>query len=171
MRAVAVNQILAQCGMYCYASSFRTQVVEVFGMRFGTTDNLLAKTSSFEQELRQADRLCRSVKSKPRSLLFFDEFGQCTSESSGRRLADATVRYLAQCGGKVVFASHYKSLAQECEGVAPYVMLTKKNATSVRDYYEYQMSRGVAESSDALRVARMVGLPEAIVKRASELMS
>lgn len=170
MRAVAVNQILAQCGMYCYASSFRTQVVEVFGMRFGTTDNLLTKTSSFEQELRQADRLCRSVKNTPRSLLFFDEFGQCTSSSSGRRLADATVRYLAQCGGKVVFASHYKNLAK-CEGVAPYVMHTNKNATNVREYYEYQMRRGVAESSDALRVARMVGLPSAIVQRATSLMA
>jgi len=159
LRAAAINQILAQCGLWCFASRFDTRVVDCVGLRFGASDALVQGVSSLLGELRHADLLCRTATS--RSMLFFDEFAQSTDASSGAALCAATLRFLAGLGCRAVFATHYSRLATTpIKGVAPHTMSDG-----------FQVVPGTASSSEALRVAAAVGLPESLLAQAASLLS
>ena len=160
MRALGLNQVLAQCGIGCFAASWQSSVVDMLGLRFGTSDSVFQATSAFESELRHADLLCRTVTA--RSLVLIDEFGQSTDAASGARLCAALLRFLYSRGCKAVFATHHASLASlPC--VAPHRMATNDASGSLDGYYTHRMVPGRATSSNALWIASKLGIPQSII--------
>ena len=160
MRAVALNQVLAQCGLNCFASAFQTVLVDRIGLRFGASDT--QEHSSFAREVQHADLLCRAA--THRSMVFFDEFAQSTESNGGVRLCLGVLRWLASVGCRTLFATHF---GQELR--AHTHTLCTPLFTDTVGPHPFQLQPGIVPESAALRVAAAAGLPESILRRAAQL--
>lgn len=171
MRQVALIILMAQIGSFVPAADARIGVVDRIFTRIGASDDLAAGASTFMVEMRE----CRTIveQATSRSLVLMDEVGRGTATFDGMSLARAILEYLHEwVGAKTLFSTHYHeltALADNLSGVVNYTTSVAEDGQNV--IFLRKVVPGRANRSYGLHVARLAGLPETIIKRASEVLA
>lgn len=178
LRQVALITILSQIGSFVPAKKAHIGIVDRIFTRIGATDSLSTGESTFMIEMREtADILYNSTS---RSLVILDEVGRGTSTYDGISIAWATVEYLVRKdkvtpsspGPKVLFATHFFELT-ELADIFPGI---KNFNVSIHEWKDkiiflYKIVPGSSDRSYGIHVAKLAGLPDKVITRATELLS
>jgi DNA mismatch repair protein MutS len=168
LRQVALCVLLAQMGSFVPAESARIGVVDRVFTRVGASDRLARGESTFMVEMREAAEILQQA--SRRSLVILDEIGRGTSTFDGLSIAWAVAEYLHDTpglGARTLFATHYHELT-DLARTKPRV----RNAHfQAREYGEEvvfmrRLAPGGASRSYGIQVARLAGLPPAVIERA-----
>lgn len=169
MRQVALLVIMAQMGCYVPAKECQMPLFDKIFTRIGASDDILSGQSTFMVEMTEANRaLTLATK---HSLILFDEIGRGTSTYDGMALAQAMIEYIATClHAKTLFSTHYHeltSLADQIDCVRNMHVVVKEDKEEVT--FLYKVKEGSADRSYGINVAKLAGLPEAVLERAKQL--
>lgn len=173
MRQVAIIVIMAQTGSFVPAKSARIGIVDAVFTRVGASDDLAAGQSTFMLEMSEVASIIRNATSK--SLIILDEIGRGTSTYDGMSIARAVLEYISdkkKLGAKTLFATHYHELTEleeKMEGVRNYNTSVKKRGENIT--FLRRIVKGGADGSYGIEVARLAGVPSAVVTRAREILS
>ncbi len=170
MRQVALVVIMAQMGSYVPASFASLAVVDRIFTRVGAYDDLSAGQSTFMVEMTELANILDNASKD--SLVLLDEVGRGTSTFDGLAIAWAISEYLHNVvKGKAIFATHYHQLTQ-LEGVLPgvknYNMAVKEEGGSIT--FLRSVVPGATDKSYGVHVAKLAGVPDAVIKRANEVL-
>lgn len=171
LRSTALNVILAQIGSFVAAESAHIGVVDKIFTRVGASDNISLGESTFMVEMNEAASILNNMSG--RSLILFDELGRGTSTYDGISIAWAIVEHLATCRErpKTLFATHYHELNQMAEsfkGISNFHIAVKE--IEGRVVFLRKLEPGGSEHSFGIHVARLAGMPGAIVERADAVL-
>jgi DNA mismatch repair protein MutS len=171
LRQNALFAVMAQAGSFIPAKSARLGLVDRIFTRIGASDDLAQGRSTFMVEMQEAANILRNVTSK--SLIIMDELGRGTSTFDGLSIAWAVVEYLyerPESSGKTLFATHYHELTKlgENRGI-------RNLSMAVREYREdlvflRKVIDGPADRSYGIFVAKLAGIPEAVLERAKRVL-
>jgi DNA mismatch repair protein MutS len=170
MRAVAQIVLLAQIGGFVPARSATIGVCDRVFTRVGAADNLSRGDSTFMVEMRETASILG--KATRRSLVVFDEVGRGTSTFDGVSIAWAVAEHIHDAiGARTLFATHYHELVALAES-RPRV---RNVSVAVREHageivFLRRVVPGGANKSYGIDVARLAGLPHAVIGRAREIM-
>jgi DNA mismatch repair protein MutS len=171
LRQNALIVVLAQMGSYVPARSARIGLVDRLFSRVGASDDLARGRSTFMVEMVETAGILNQA--TERSLVILDEIGRGTATFDGLSIAWATVEHLHDVNRcRSLFATHYHELTA-LAGRLPEVA----NATiEVREWHDdivflHKVRKGAADRSYGIQVAKLAGLPRAVVERAGEVLS
>lgn len=172
MRQVALIVIMAQIGSFVPAASAHIGVADRVFTRVGASDDLSSGQSTFMVEMSEvADILKNATKS---SLLVLDEIGRGTSTYDGMSIARAVVEHVAnprKLGARALFATHYHELTvleSMVDGVKNYNIAVKKRGDDIT--FLRKIVRGGADDSYGIEVAKLAGVPNAVIVRAKAVL-
>ncbi len=172
MRQVALITLMAQLGSFVPAKSAEIGVVDRIFTRIGAADDLSSGQSTFMVEMNEVSEIIKKATS--RSLIILDEIGRGTSTFDGMAIARAVIEYVAdkKCiGAKTLFATHYHELTElegKLPGVKNYNIAVKKHGFDIT--FLRKIVRGSADDSYGIEVARLAGIPDAVIFRAREIL-
>lgn len=152
-------------GSFVSAREAAISLVDNVYTRVGASDDLAGGQSTFMVEMSETAYILRNATA--RSLVILDEIGRGTSTFDGLSIAWATVEYLCdqkKCGAKTLFATHYHELSElegVLEGVSNYQISVKEHGEEV--IFLRKIVRGGADKSFGVYVARLAGVPHAVV--------
>lgn len=169
MRQTALIIIMAQMGCYVPAKSCRMPVFDRIFTRIGASDDILSGQSTFMVEMTEANRALQEATSH--SLILFDEIGRGTSTYDGMALAQAMIEFIAACiHAKTLFSTHYHELTTLTDSIGcvrnVHVVVKEENDKVT---FLYKIRDGAADRSYGINVARLAGLPDAVLERARGL--
>jgi DNA mismatch repair protein MutS len=170
LRQNALLVILAQAGAFVPAARFRLGVVDRLFSRVGAADDLARGRSTFMVEMVETAAILNQATG--RSLVILDEIGRGTATHDGLSLAWAVVEHLhdvVRCRG--LFATHYHELTDledRLERLACHTMKVREWRAEV--VFLHEVAAGRADRSYGLHVARLAGVPPAVVARAEVLL-
>ena len=172
LRQTALIILMAQMGSFVPASKAHIGIVDKIFTRVGASDNISQGESTFMVEMLESASILNNL--SDRSLILLDEIGRGTSTYDGISIAWAMVEYIHNyptAHAKTLFATHYHEL-NEMEQLFGRI---KNYHVSVREVdntivFLRKLSRGGTEHSFGIHVARMAGMPQSIVKRATEIL-
>ena len=170
MRQVAINAILAQIGSDVACESAELPIFDQVFTRIGASDHLSEGLSTFMVEMTETAALLSASTSK--SLLILDEIGRGTSTYDGMSLAQAILEHLIKhkkC--TTLFATHYHELVElekKFEVIQNAHMSIVEKGGDIE--FLHTLKPGPALKSYGIGVARLAGLPKALLKRAENLM-
>ncbi len=170
MRQNALIVILAQIGAFVPADFARIGVVDKIFTRVGASDDLTLGKSTFMVEMTEAAYILNSATSK--SLILIDEIGRGTSTYDGVAIAWSVAEYIAtKIGAKCIFATHYHELNVMTK-TYPQIKSFRITITEHNGEIEFlrKIVQGGASKSYGIQVAKMAGLPSAVIERSEELM-
>jgi DNA mismatch repair protein MutS len=173
MRQVALITLMAQIGCFVPASKALIGVVDRIFTRVGASDDLASGQSTFMVEMSELANIISNATS--RSLVILDEIGRGTSTFDGLSIAWAVVEFIAdkeKLGAKTLFATHYHELTEledKIEGVKNYCIMVEEKGKDI--VFLRKIARGGASGSYGIQVARLAGIPEPVLLRASEIIS
>jgi len=171
IRQTALCALLAQAGSFVPAASARIGVCDRIFSRIGAEDDLAGGRSTFMVEMAETAAICHHATA--RSLVVLDEIGRGTSTFDGVAIAWAVTEYLAQVVGcRTLFATHYHeltALAQEVPGVFNLHVAVEEWGDEI--VFLRRIEEGGTDRSYGIHVARLAGLPAAVVERARALLS
>jgi DNA mismatch repair protein MutS len=170
-RMVLLVALLGQCGSFVPADRARLGLVDRIFLRSGAGDDIAGGQSTFMVEMTETAAILRNATA--RSLAFFDEVGRGTSTYDGMAIARAIVERLAspERGCRTVFSTHYHELAaiaDQLPSVRNFHMDVQESEQQV--WFTYRVAPGSADRSYGVHVARLAGLPSAVVARADEVL-
>ncbi|TET06257.1 DNA mismatch repair protein MutS [Candidatus Dependentiae bacterium] len=170
LRQVALICIMAQCGSFVPAKEAHLALLDRIFTRIGAGDNVAEGKSTFLVEMEETATIC--TQATPNSLVILDEVGRGTSTFDGLALAQAVVEYIYKViQAKCLFATHYHELTllkDYFPGIVSYYAASKKTSKGV--LFLYTITKGVADGSFGIEVAKLAQLPEAVIKRAQEVL-
>ena len=169
IRQAALLTVLAQAGSYVPAKTAQIGIVDRLFARIGAGDDLASGASTFLVEMSQTARILNRATEK--SLVILDEVGRGTSTFDGLALAQSAVEYLYKslhC--RTLFATHYLQLAalERFPGVANAQVLVEQHEGQL--IFLHQVTSGAADKSWGVHVARLAGVPDAVIDRARDLL-
>ncbi len=174
LRQSALIVILAQIGSFVPAKSATLGIVDRIFTRIGAGDDLASGQSTFYVEMAEAASILR--RATQRSLLLIDEVGRGTGTIDGLAIAQAICEYLLERqthAPTVLFATHFHelvSLAEHWPLVANFHITAVENtARSGAPVFSHRVLPGSSSRSFGIEVAKMAGLPPAVVARAKEI--
>jgi DNA mismatch repair protein MutS len=166
MRQVALIVLLAHTGSFVPARAARIGPVDRIFTRIGAADDLAAGRSTFMVEMTEAANILHNA--TPQSLVLLDEIGRGTSTYDGLALAWACASYLAQTlRAFTLFATHYfelTALAERHPGVANVHLAATEHKGEI--VFLHSVRDGPASQSYGIQVARLAGVPTAVLERA-----
>ncbi|MBW2315986.1 MAG: DNA mismatch repair protein MutS [Deltaproteobacteria bacterium] len=173
LRQVALIVLLAQMGSFVPADAARIGIVDRVFTRVGASDRLARGESTFMVEMREAAEIL-SLASQ-RSLVILDEIGRGTSTFDGLSIAWSVAEYLHDTPGlrpRTLFATHYHELTdlaatKEHVGNAHFEVREWKDEV----VFLRRLAEGGASRSYGIQVARLAGLPDAVIRRAREILA
>jgi DNA mismatch repair protein MutS len=172
LRQTAIIAVLAQIGSFVPAAYARVGLADRVFCRVGASDNLAMGQSTFMVEMSETARILRQA--GRRSLVVLDEIGRGTSTFDGLALAWAVAEALAkreEGGVRTLFATHYHELTRlegELPGVRNYNIAIKQWRGDI--IFLRRLVPGPADRSYGIEVARLAGVPRAVVRRAGEIL-
>jgi DNA mismatch repair protein MutS len=170
MRQIALVVIMAQMGSFVPASFASLAVVDRIFTRVGAYDDLSAGQSTFMVEMTEIATILDNASKD--SLVLLDEVGRGTSTFDGLAIAWAITEYLHNVvKAKAVFATHYHQLTQlegVLSGVKNYNMAVKEEGGTIT--FLRSVVPGATDKSYGVHVAKLAGVPDAIIKRANEVL-
>jgi DNA mismatch repair protein MutS len=173
LRQVALIALMAQMGSFVPAERARIGVVDRVFTRVGASDRLARGESTFMVEMRETAEILRQA--SRRSLVILDEIGRGTSTFDGLAIAWAVAEYLHDTPGlapRTLFATHYHELTD--------LALTKDRvhnghfeAREWKDEVVFlrRLVDGGANRSYGIQVAKLAGLPPALIDRARSILA
>ena len=166
LRQNAIIALLAQIGSYVPASYARIGTVSQLFSRVGASDDLARGRSTFMVEMVETAAILNQADSK--ALVILDEIGRGTATYDGLSIAWATMEHLHDVNRcRALFATHYHELtglASKLEGVDCATVAVKEWESEV--IFLHEVRKGAADRSYGVQVAKLAGLPEAVVERA-----
>lgn len=170
LRQNALIAILAQAGGYAPAEAVHIGVADRVFSRVGAADDLARGRSTFMVEMVETAAILNQA--SERSLVILDEIGRGTSTFDGMAIAWAAIEHLHEknrCRG--LFATHYHELTALSESLPRLVNVSMR----VREWkgevvFLHEVAKGPADRSYGVAVARLAGLPPAVVRRAEEVL-
>ncbi len=172
LRQCALLCLMAQAGSFVPARSAKLPIVDRLFARVGASDNIARGQSTFMVEMQETANILHMA--TPRSLVILDEIGRGTATFDGLSLAWAVAEHLAsnpKARPKTIFATHYHELtdlADALSSVANFHVVVrewKDDLVLLR-----KVVPGRADRSYGIQVARLAGLPPAVVARAREIL-
>jgi len=170
LRQVGLIQLLAQVGAFVPATRARLPVADRIFTRVGASDNLARGESTFMVEMHETAAILHGA--SDRSLVLLDEIGRGTSTYDGVSIAWAVTEHLhEEVGCKTIFATHYHELTQLGD-LLPGVMNLNVAVREVGEDIVFlrRLEPGGADRSYGIQVARLAGVPRAVIERAGELL-
>jgi DNA mismatch repair protein MutS len=171
IRQVALITLLAQIGSFVPAKSATIGVADRIFARVGASDELSRGQSTFMVEMTETARILHTATA--RSLVILDEIGRGTSTYDGISLAWSVVEHLHdQVGCRTLFATHYHELT-DLEESLPGV---RNLNVAVREWQDevvflHRIVAGAADKSYGIHVARLAGVPRAVVERSKDILA
>lgn len=172
MRQTALITLMAQCGSFVPASYANIGIVDRVFTRVGASDDLASGQSTFMVEMNEVAEILKNATSN--SLLILDEIGRGTSTFDGLAIAWSVVEYIDNrriLGAKTLFATHYHELTElegKLESVNNFCIAVKEQGEDI--VFLRKIIKGGADKSYGIQVARLAGLPNAVLKRAGEIV-
>lgn len=170
LRQTALIAVLAQIGSHVPANAAHIGVVRQLFSRVGASDDLARGRSTFMVEMVETAAILNQA--EDRALVILDEIGRGTATYDGLSIAWATLEHLHDVNGcRALFATHYHEMTA-LAGKLPRV----ENATvAVREHdgdiiFLHEVRRGAADRSYGVQVARLAGLPDAVIARARTVL-
>jgi DNA mismatch repair protein MutS len=171
LRQTALITIMAQMGSFVPARKARLGVVDRIFTRIGASDNLARGRSTFMVEMTETAAILNTA--TPRSLILLDEIGRGTATYDGLAIAWAAIEYIHQrTRAKTLFATHYHELtelADRLSGVKNFHVSVKESAGGI--VFLRRVEPGPADKSYGIEVAKLAGLPVAVIERAREVLA
>jgi len=171
LRQNALIVLMAQAGCYVPAQSARVGLVDRLFSRVGASDNLARGRSTFMVEMVETAAIL--AQATDRSFVILDEVGRGTSTYDGLALAWAVVEAVhSKIACRCLFATHYHELArlgETCEALSLHHVRAREWKGDLILLHE--LAEGPADRSYGLAVAKLAGVPEAVVKRARQVLS
>lgn len=173
LRQTAIICILAQTGCFVPAERARLPLLDRIWTRVGASDDLTRGRSTFMVEMTETAAILHSA--TPRSLVLLDEIGRGTATFDGLSIAWAVAEYLhnsADHAAKTLFATHYHELTELAErlpGAQNYQITATEREGEV--VFLHRLERGRASKSYGIEVARLAGLPPAVLTNAREVLA
>jgi len=170
IRQAALIVLMAQAGSFVPAQSARIGAVDRIFTRIGAEDDLAGGRSTFMVEMAETAHICHHA--TRRSLVILDEVGRGTSTFDGVAIAWAVTEYLAQVVGcRTLFATHYHELTALAEKIRTVFNLH----VAVEEWGEevvflHRIEEGGTDRSYGIHVARLAGLPQAVIERSRALL-
>jgi DNA mismatch repair protein MSH6 len=173
-RAVALATLLAHAGSHVPAAAAALTPVDAVFTRMGASDSLLLARSTFLEEMTETADILRQA--TRRSLVIFDELGRGTSTADGAAIAAAVLDFLAgTVACRSLFITHFHRVARD-DGVPAGAAVAHMAADVAVDdagvetvTFRYKLAPGACPRSYGVNVARLAGLPPAVVGRAAGL--
>ncbi len=171
MRQTALIVLMAQIGSFVPADSAQIGIADRIFTRVGASDDLASGQSTFMVEMTEVANILRNATKN--SLLILDEIGRGTSTYDGLSIAWAVVEHIADAkklGAKALFATHYHELTElegRLPGVNNYCIAVKEQGENI--IFLRKIQKGGADKSYGIQVARLAGVPEAVLQRAKEI--
>jgi DNA mismatch repair protein MutS len=172
LRQTALLPVLAQMGSFVPARDAKLPVVDRIYARVGASDNIARGQSTFMVEMQETANILHTATS--RSLVVLDEIGRGTATFDGLSIAWAVAEHLAShptARPKTLFATHYHELTDLADGL-PGVVNAHVAAREWKDDIVFlrKILPGRADRSYGIQVARLAGLPPAVIARAKEIL-
>jgi DNA mismatch repair protein MutS len=171
LRQNALIVVLAQMGCFVPATSAHIGAVDRLFSRVGAADDLARGRSTFMVEMVEAAAILNQ--SGNRSLVILDEIGRGTATFDGLSIAWAVIEHLHEVNRcRSLFATHYHeltSLSAKLPALANHTMRIKEWQGEV--VFLHEVAPGAADRSYGIQVAKLAGLPRAVVDRAGEVLA
>ncbi len=171
MRQVALIVLLASIGSHVPASSCRLGPIDAIHTRIGAADDLANAQSTFMLEMTEAAQILHSASAN--ALVLMDEIGRGTSTFDGLALASGIATQLhnkTQCFA--LFATHYFELTEFPATHTAAVNMHVSAAESGSDIvFLHELQQGPASRSYGVQVARLAGMPAAVLNHARHALS
>ena len=189
LRQNALIVVLAHLGSFVPADSAKIGICDQLFSRVGASDNLAAGQSTFMVEMTETANILNRATEK--SFIIFDEIGRGTATFDGLSIAWAVLEFLDKLAPRTLFATHYHELTSLVRESAEFrVQSSDKNklnselctlnsvkalTISVAEHnneiiFLHKIVPGVATSSYGIHVAKMAGMPDAVVLRAEQVL-
>jgi len=170
MRQIAVIVLLASMGSYVPASACRLGPIDAIHTRIGAADDLANAQSTFMLEMLEGAQILHAA--TPNSLVLMDEIGRGTSTFDGLALASAIATQLHdKTQAYTLFATHYFELtefpAQHHAAINVHVSAVESGRDIV---FLHEIQSGPASKSYGIQVARLAGMPAAVVNHARQTL-
>ena len=171
MRQVALICLLASIGAYVPAEACRLGPLDAIHTRIGAADDLANAQSTFMLEMTEAAQILQTA--TPNSLVLMDEIGRGTSTFDGLALASGIAAHLHdKTQAFTLFATHYFELtefpARHHAAVNWHVSATESGMDIV---FLHELQPGPASRSYGIQVARLAGMPAAVVNHARHALA
>ena len=171
IRQTALLILMAQIGSFIPATQAKIGVVDRIFTRIGSSDEIARGRSTFMVEMVETANILNNATEK--SFIALDEVGRGTSTFDGISLAWAIVEHIQKkIKARTVFATHYHEMAELAES---YPNIRNYNV-AIQEWGEeiaflYKIAEGSADKSYGIHVARLAGIPKAVIKRGREIMA
>jgi DNA mismatch repair protein MutS len=171
LRQAALIAVLAQAGCYVPATRAKVGLVDRLFSRVGASDNLARGRSTFMVEMVETAAIL--AQATPQSLVILDEIGRGTSTYDGLAIAWAVVEAMhdqAKC--RTLFATHYHELTR----LAGRLDALSLHHVRAREWKGdlvllHEVADGAADRSYGIAVAKLAGMPPAVVARAKAVLA
>jgi DNA mismatch repair protein MutS len=172
MRQIALIVILAQMGSFVPCAEAHIGVVDRVFTRIGASDSLARGESTFMVEMKETANILHHA--TERSLILLDEVGRGTSTFDGISIAWAVAEALhdMEWRPRTLFATHYHELTdlvQTKERIKNYNFAVKEWRGDI--IFLRSLAEGASSHSYGIHVARLAGLPTAVIERAKEILT
>jgi len=171
IRQVALLVLMAQIGSFVPAKSAIIGLADRIFTRVGANDDLSRGQSTFMVEMNETANITNNATA--RSLVILDEIGRGTSTFDGLSIAWSVAEYLHdEVKARTLFATHYHELTElemTRSGVRNYNVAVREWNDQI--IFLRKIVKGGADKSYGIQVARLAGLPAAIIARAKEILS
>jgi len=170
LRQNALIAILAQSGAFVPADAAHIGIVDRLFSRVGAGDDLAAGRSTFMVEMVETAAILNQA--TERSLVILDEIGRGTATFDGLAIAWATAEHLHEKNkSRALFATHYHEMTALAERLSSFACVTMR----VREWNDtivflHEIAPGAADRSYGIHVAKLAGLPHAVVARAEDVL-
>lgn len=170
MRQLGIIVIMAQIGCFVPAKEAKMPVFDKIFTRIGASDDLVSGESTFMVEMIEATTALKNATKS--SLILFDELGRGTATYDGMSLAQAILEYVNnEIGCKTLFSTHYHELTKLEKELKH---LKNKHVSASEDgeniIFLHKVKDGSVDKSYGINVAKLAGLPNEVLKRASEIL-
>ncbi len=172
LRQTALLCVMAQVGSFVPAREAKIPLVDRIFARVGASDNIARGHSTFMVEMQETANILHTATS--RSLVVLDEIGRGTATFDGLSIAWAVAEYLAthpRVRPKTLFATHYHELtdlADATPGVVNFHVAAREWKDDI--VFLRKIVPGRSDRSYGIQVARLAGLPVAVIERAREIL-
>ena len=170
MRQNALIALLAQIGSWVPADFAKIGVIDKIFTRVGASDDLTLGQSTFMVEMIETAYILNAA--TDRSLILLDEIGRGTSTYDGVAIAWSVAEYIAtKIKARCIFATHYHEL-NVMTNTYPQIKNYRITISEENGEIEFlrKIVQGGASKSYGIQVAKMAGLPNAVIKRSEDLM-
>ena len=172
LRTSALLVVLAQTGSFVPAELMRFGLVDRIFTRIGASDQLAKGQSTFMVEMTETARILNQTTAA--SLVILDEIGRGTSTRDGLALAEAIAVFLRDLKGgapRTLFATHYFEMTKLADDSRIQNLHVEVQEWEEQLHFLHRVAPGPADRSYGIQVARLAGIPQAVILKAQRLLA